>query len=46
MNFELGAPATIRVSSYGPVLSLMDERGNESVASELLFAALGLDGPS
>ena len=46
MNFELDAPATIRVSSYGRVLSLVDGRVRDSVVLELWVGALGLDGPS
>ena len=45
-KFELDALATIRVSSYGRVLSLVDERGRDSVVSKLQVATLGLDGPS
>ena len=46
MNFKLDAPATIRASSYGRILSLVDGRGCEIVVLELRVASLGLDGPS
>ena len=46
MKFELDALATIRVSSYGRVLSLVDRKGRENVVSELKDAALGIYGPS
>ena len=46
MNLELDAPVTIRASTYGRVLSLVNGRGHDSVVPKLRVVALGLDGPS
>ena len=34
LSFDLGAPAKVRASSYGHVLSLVDEREPNSVESK------------